>query len=97
MTSTLRRSNSGDLADAIGSTLGPAIFNRYVISLAPTEITQAGNESARPRTPYGRIGAEHPDKPLISWLLRFCGQRPCTNEATNDFYEFPPLHGFPAL
>jgi hypothetical protein len=40
--------------------------------------------------------AEYPDEPLISWLLlRFHGQRPCANDATNDFYEFPPLHGFP--
>jgi hypothetical protein len=42
-----------------------------------------------------RIRAEYPDEPLIPWLLRFRAQRPCANEATNDFYEFPPLHGFP--
>jgi hypothetical protein len=42
-----------------------------------------------------RIRAEYPDEPLIPWLLRFRSQRPCANEATNDFYELPSLHGFP--
>jgi hypothetical protein len=53
------------------------------------------DKSGRPRTPYGRIRAEYSDEPWFPWLLRDRGQRPCANEATSDFDEFPPLHGFP--
>ena len=40
-------------------------------------------------------GRSYPDQPLIPWLLRFRSQRPYANQATSDFYEFPPLHGSP--
>jgi hypothetical protein len=85
----------GDFTDAIGSSRGPAILDRCSISLDPAEFPQMRDESGRPRTPYSRIRAQYSDEPLIPWLLRVGDQWPCANEATNDFDEFPPLHGFP--
>src|SRR5271166_689721 len=86
---------SGNFTDALGASHGPAIFDRYSISLAPAEFPQARCKSGRPRTPYGRIRPQHSDEPLCAQLLRRGGQWPSANETTCDLNEFPPLHGIP--
>src|SRR5262249_36283960 len=84
MTSTLRRSNSA----AISLTRSDLPWaQRYSIA----RLSPSLQPSSRKRAVKATVHGAH----TVAWLLCFRGQRPRANEATNDFYEFPPLHGFP--
>ena len=80
----------GDLTDAIGSSGGPPMLDRYRVALGPAEFPQVRDQSGSPRPPHGRVRTEYSDEPLFPWLLRVGGQWPSANEPASDFDEVPP-------
>jgi hypothetical protein len=52
---------SREIAHTLGAPPGPAIIDIDSLSRGPTEFSQAGDKSSRPRTPDRRVRAEYPD------------------------------------
>src|SRR5262249_10949104 len=87
---------SREIAHTPGASPGPAIIDIDSLSRGPTELSQAGDKSKRPRTPDRRGRPKEPHTPPIAHLLRVGGKRPPDNTATKASNELPSLHELPS-
>jgi hypothetical protein len=83
---------SRKIAHALGASPRPAILDIDSISCDPTEFSQAGDKSNRPRTPDRRVCTEYPNVSRRA-LLRLRAERPRDNSPRKKIDDFPPRHG----
>ena len=82
-----------ELGEAFAASLRPAIFDRDIAALGPTQLTQSLHKSGGPLTLCGsRARAEQANGRQLSPLLRARRNRPRECSATEKRDELPPPH-----
>src|SRR5262245_39823772 len=80
-----------DLCEPAGASIGPAILDREVATLYPTEFAQPLHKSGSPWSPgQGRGRAKKSDGRQVRWLLRPRRERPCRRAANQRNEPTPP-------
>src|SRR5262245_31767233 len=83
---------SGNLAEALGTSLRPTILDRQGATLDPAEFAQSLNKGGDPCTPGGRRSrSKEPNDRHLRWLLRARRERPCSR-STKERDEFAAFH-----
>src|SRR5215831_8280331 len=73
---------NGNLAEALGTSLGPTILDRQGAALDPAEFAQSLNKGGYPCTPSRRRArSKEPNDRHLRWLLRSRCEGPCRRAA----------------
>src|SRR6516165_1525467 len=84
---------SGNLAEALGTSLRPTILDRQGATLDPAEFAQSLNKGGCPCTPgRSRARSKEPNDRHLRWLLCPRRKRPRRRRATEQRYELAPPH-----
>src|SRR5262249_11663198 len=84
---------SGNLAEALGTSLRPTILDRQGATLDPAELAQSLNKGGSPCTPgRRRARSKEPNDRHLRWLLRARRERPRSRRAAEQRDELAALH-----
>src|SRR5262249_1657033 len=84
---------SGNLAEALGTSLRPTPLERQGATLDPAEFAQSLNKGGSPCTPgRRRARSKEPNDRHLRWLLRARRHRPPGRGTAEERDELTPLH-----